>query len=626
MQIGLKVNKNFKKDLIALYDLIGIKQKELGSFYGLIENEEYNNEKISRYVDEFLDECELENTKENYLALLSRLINLRDEQFIQTLLKVKNTQEEIEKKRALAYLWTKNFHIKRHEELLKEIEKRELLNKFYRELLWGIHRIGLILSDWQYEWNSYIINNINLKLREKYGEKVIEFLRENDLFQRDEDGNLTDRSYSVLVEKNGKYEIFAYAQFFGNYVDSITEEFGVLLKKLTVLDEDDTNQKENYLRYLEAVQVAFAEKDTRMLLSRWKEVDRAWMDITSPIQIGHPLEYYEDHYRKAVALEWDVRVSNPQKLEANRAYESILDMYNLLFKNLDEKYIGVKHRTEDNLKRVQLYIGRPALFYASEFNGLFSAQVVPNDEQVSKERGKKIFAFAQNILDTQRAKPFLKIDRVVFGEDFMKKERELIFKKEKIWHKVYEVSTIGHEFGHILWLDYDSEMQMNRSGVFKNIEEFKATTGGLVAFFLNEDEEIKEYVFLELIKRAIGLIAWREVGEVEPYYCEGLIHLQALFDSDVLEFNEKLSLHVENEKYEKLKNWYLKTYKELALHYLKKQDAKEFLDKFIYKKDGDYLPKDRNVEDFVEYYWALYQDIGREIDKTVDKKEWLIGA
>jgi len=617
------MEKKFKNDLILFYNLISNRQRELGSFYALVEDESYINVELSIYIDEFLDECQLKHEKENYMALLSRLINLRDEQFVQILLKAKNTQEEIEKKRALAYLWTKNFHIKRHKKLLKEIEKKELLNKFYRELLWGVHKIGLILSDWQYEWNSYIINNLNLKLKEKYGEKVIEFLKENNLFERDENGNLTDRSYSVLVEKNGKYEILAYAKFFENYVNSITEEFGILLKKLTVLNEDDTNQKENYLRYLEAVQAAFAEKNIQMLLSRWQEVDRRWMDITSPIQVGHPLEYYEDHYRKAVALEWDIRVSDPQKLEANRTYESILDMYNLFFKDLDEKYIGIKHRTEDNLKRVQLYIGRPALFYASEFNGLFSAQVVPNDEQVSKERGKKIFAFAQNILDTQRAKPFLKINRVVFGEDFMKKERELIFKKEKIWHKVYEVSTIGHEFGHILWLDHDSEMQMNASGVFKNIEEFKATTGGLVAFFLNEDEETKEYVFLELIKRAIGLIAWREVREVEPYYCEGLIHLRALFDSGVLEFDEKLSLHVEDEKYERLKNWYFQTYKELALHYLKKRDAKEFLDRFVYKKDGDYLPKDKNVEDFVEYYWTLYQDIGREIDDTVDKKDWL---
>ena len=617
------MNEKFKTDLILFYDLISKNQKELGSFYSLIEDEEYNNEKISRYVDEFLDECELENTKENYLALLSRLINLRDEQFVQVLTKKGDSEKKIERKRALAYLWTKNFHIKRHKALLDEIEKKQLLNKFYRVLFDGVHQIGLVLSDWQYEWNEHIINNINSSLKDKYGEKTIEFLKENDLFERDENKNIADRAYSVLVENDGKYEISTYAQFFKDYIAELTEKFDDLIEKLSVLEDDDTNQKESYLYYLKSLKIAFSEEDRFMLLKRWQEVDRAWMDVISPIQVGHPLEYYEDHYRKAVALEWDIRVANPKNLGANGTYESISYMYSKLFDKIGKEYKQVKKITQENLDRIQLYIGRPALYYASEFNGLFSAQVVPNDEQVSKERGKKVFAFADNILDTQRAKPFLKINRIIFGEEFLNKERELIFKKDELWHKVYEVSTIGHEFGHILWLDMDSETQMNQSGVFKNIEEFKATTGGLVAFFMNEDEEIKEYVFLELIKRAIGLIAWRKVGEVEPYYCEGLIHLQALFDSGVLEFDDKLSLHVEGKTYESLKRWYLKTYEELALHYLLKRDAKEFLDRFAIKKEGDYIPKDKNIESFVEYYWKMYQDIGREIDNTVDKKDWL---
>jgi hypothetical protein len=39
------------------------------------------------------------------------------------------------------------------------------------------------------------------------------------------------------------------------------------------------------------------------------------------------------------------------------------------------------------------------------------------------------------------------------------------------------VSTTGHEFGHTLWLDSDTEMRMNGTGNFKNVEEWKATTG-----------------------------------------------------------------------------------------------------------------------------------------------------
>jgi len=62
--------------------------------------------------------------------------------------------------------------------------------------------------------------------------------------------------------------------------------------------------------------------------------------------------------------------------------------------------------------------------------GLFSAQVVPNDEIVSKEEGKKIFAFSDEILQTTRAKPFLKLSNEIFGQEanhacIMKLERYL---------------------------------------------------------------------------------------------------------------------------------------------------------------------------------------------------------
>ncbi len=617
------MNEKFSADLTRFYDLISSNQKDLGDFYKLVEDRNYENDEVQIYIDEFLDECQLPHTKENTLALLGRLINLRDEQLVQVLSKEGNSEKEIESKKSISYLWTKNFHIKRHEKLLKAVEELELFNPFYRQLLKGVHEIGLILSFWQYDWTEHIINKINPSLKNEFGEGVINFLSENSLFDVDENGNLSDRSYSVLDKKGGIYEVLTYAQFFKDDVSQIVQKMSELINNLEKLEDEDTHHKEQYIAYLEALKLAFGETNRVKLLKKWQDVDRAWMKITSPIQLGHPLEYYEDHYRKAVALEWDVRIANPKNLGASKTYDAITYMYENLFNKLGEDKKEILARTKENLKRVQLYIGRPALYYASEFNGLFSAQVVPNDEQVSKEEGKKIFAFADNILDTQRAKPFLKINKVIFGEEFLQKERELIFKKEKTWHKVYEVSTIGHEFGHILWLDSDSETIMNKSGVFKNIEEFKATTGGLVAFFMDEDEEIKEYIFTELIKRAVGLIAWRKTGEVEPYYCEGLIHLKALFDSGVLEFDEKLIINMNEDSYEKLKNWYLSEYEKLALHYLSKKDAKEFLERFTCKENGNYMPCDEKVKSFVAYYWDLHHDIGREIDESTQKSEWI---
>ncbi|MCF6172976.1 MAG: invasion protein CiaB [Campylobacteraceae bacterium] len=557
------------------------------------------------------------------MAVLSRLINLRDEQFVQVISKNSKNKKDVDKKRALGYLWAKNFHIKKQEELLKVIETEKLLNEFYVELLKGVHKIGMALSNWQYEWNEHIINSINPSLKKKFGKDAIRYLEENELLDMDEEKNITDRAYSVLQKQNDSYIVKTYAQFFKEDAKKVCFLLNELVQKLQTLEDNDTNQKENYINYFKVLNKAFGETDRYKLLKRWREVDRAWMKVTSPLQVGHPLEYYEDHYRKAVALEWDVRLSNPKNIGASSTLDSINSMYKNFFNSIGEGKEKIYVRTKENLQRIQLYIGRPAFYYASEFNGLFSAQVVPNDEQVSKEEGKKIFAFADNILDIQRAKPFLKIDKIVFGDNFLRKERELVFKKEELWHKVYEVSTVGHEFGHILWLDSDSEVVMNKSGVFKNIEEFKATTGGLVAFFMNENEEIKECVFSELIKRAVGLIAWRKIGEVEPYYCEGLIHLKALFDCGVLDFDGKLTIDISEEKYEKLKNWYLNTYEKLARHYLEKKDANEFLKIFACKQSDDYMPIDDKVKLFVSYYWELYKTIGRDIDETANKSDWI---
>jgi hypothetical protein len=135
-----------------------------------------------------------------------------------------------------------------------------------------------------------------------------------------------------------------------------------------------------------------------------------------------------------------------------------------------------------------------------------------------------------------------------------------------------------------------------------------------MAFFENEDESLKEAILDDTIKRAVGLIAWMEVDEVLPYYIEGLIHLTGLFESGVLSFNGK-SLEYDYSKYNDLKEWYKKTYLDLAEVYVKKADAKEFLDKFVYK-DKNFYPLNKKVDEFVRYYYQRYREIGDKIYKN----------
>lgn len=619
------MSEKFNDDLKRFYELLGVRQRELGNYFLIVEGGEIDKGKEA-FIDAFLHTIELSPIKENRVALLSRLIGLRDEQMVQALEKEGKDAIFITLAKEKAYLWVKEFYLERHKELINFVEKEELLSHFYRRILKGVHEVGIAMSTWQSAWTEHIINTINPLLElefSKDSEAIARMLHEKGLLDPDTFGNDGDRSYSVLHKIEGGYEARAYALSFPQEVLHVKQSLAQLIVDLEKLEDTECGQKEEFIAYFEALYSAFGEEDRKELIAKWAEVDRRWMAITAPIQIGHPLEYYEDHYKKAVALEWDVRLSNPHNQNAQKTYERVRLMFETLFDKSEHKALHVKENVLSNLKRIQLYIGRPALFYGAEFNGLFSAQVVPNDEVVSSELGKKVFAFSDNILDNLRAKPFLKIQHEVFGKSFMDKEREVVFHQPEIWHRVYEVTTIGHEFGHILWMDSDTEMQMNQSGVFKNIEEFKATTGGLVAFFKDEDESLKEYIFADTIKRAVGLIAWMKTGEVEPYYCEGLMHLSGLFSSGVLSFEEKLNIDMSKPKYEALKAWYIQTYEALAHHYLEKKDAKEFLHQFVFKKGDFYLPQDEKLQNFIAYYWALHQEIGRDIDESVCREDWI---
>ena len=59
------------------------------------------------------------------------------------------------------------------------------------------------------------------------------------------------------------------------------------------------------------------------------------MKIKTPIQIGHPLEYYEDHFRKAVALEWDIRLTNPKFAQNDHRVNKIKSAFAKIYSSFE---------------------------------------------------------------------------------------------------------------------------------------------------------------------------------------------------------------------------------------------------------------------------------------------------
>ncbi|MBD3841173.1 MAG: invasion protein CiaB [Campylobacterales bacterium] len=619
---------NFLNDVQTLYNHIQNNKNQINQLYKNLEKQEFSNMQI---IDEFADFLDLELSDDLRVALVTRLVNLRDDSMVQVFKKKGYQEKQIIVLQEKGYVFVKNYWLEVHKKTLEFITSNNLLTPFYRAVFEGVYQVGVAMSTWQSAWTARIINGVNKELREQFDgdeAKVMEFLEVNDLFDKGHEGLIADRSYSMLEKIDGKYKSSAYIKAFKKEATLVIDALETFVDQLIDLEDEIYDHKWQYVQYLQALIVAFGEDRTDMLVSKWADVDRAWMKITTPIQIGHPLEYYEDHYRKAVALEWDIRLTNPNLQNNNNRVQKIKSMFDQLFchMNQTEQNKKIFEFSIKSLDKVQLYLGRPALFFGAEFNGLFSAQVVPNDEVVSKELGKKIFAFSDEILQSSRAKPFLKLSREIFGQEFLASEREFLFKQTQNWHKVYDITTIGHEFGHILWCDDETESLMNKTGNFKNIEEFKATTGGLVSYFMDKSADelsLEKYVISDTIKRSVGLISWMEVDEVQPYYCEGLIHLKGLFECEVLVWDrnsKQLHINQSSQQILKLKNWYIDTYKSLANHYLTKQDATVWLKMFAVKNGKYFNSTDSNIADFVNYYFDLYKQIGQELD-DMDKKE-----
>ncbi len=607
-----KMKKQFIQDLQRIYDELQTRQETLNEYYRLLEGE---HPEAKTLVENFLLKMSLPINSETTLAALTRLINLREDALEQVLQKEGLSEDMIIEKKEQAYLFVKEMHLSRHEYLIAWIKSENLLTPFYCTLIKHVHYIGESMSDWQSTWTDKIINGVNRDLLIEHNgdeQSVFQMLQNKKLLDLAPNGEVGDRCYSVLVKDDkGEYRSMAYVDAFPSEVASLVSTIEDCIEDLSLEKDEVFNQKTEWIAYFVAIKKAFAGNEPKKLIGLWADVDRAWMKITTPLQVGHPLEYYEDHFRKAVALEWDLRIVNPELQSGSMTRENIKKFSTKLASKIDGEVSGTIEKNATQVDETQLYIGKPMLYYGAEFNGLFSAQVVPNDEQVSSELGKKIFAYADFVLEGQKAKPIMQLSVEIMGLDFVKKRRALADSNPELWHKIYDISTIGHEFGHILWIDGDTEASMNEKGQFKNIEEFKATSGGLMAFFENEEEELKKHIVDDLVSRAVGLIAWREVGEVLPYYCEGLIHLDILFGSGVITYDEEIK--IDYSKYDAMKERYQEVYKRLAQHYIDRKDASDYLEEYAEKSSGVYLPTDTTILNFVEAYYKRYKEIGQQV-------------
>lgn len=581
-----------------LLDYVKASKKELNDLYLDMSND---------YVKKALEICGFKGSKTECLAVLRRIVDLKTDPLLLEFKKHKFSDEKILKLRDDMYDYAVLMHEGIHRNLVLKINNEKLIGEFDTALINGVHKIGLVLNQIQKEWQHLVIDTNHKKfasMKDPY-----KFIKDNKLYQLTTRGEVCDRTYGVVMFGKNSAKLVPYAVAFDD-ISKLLSEFDNLISNLNSLAID--MDEKLYIEYFKSLKLAFAETQNENIISRWRDAEMAWMNVKSPLQVGHPLEYYEDKFTNAVALEWDIRLKEEIDFDADEFKSEVTKSFDKIYKNLNIDNAIMHSMVKSNIDKTQLYISTPMIYYGADMEGLFSAQVVPNDEFVSINSGKKIFAFIDHVYESAKSKPKMQLTYEIFEDDFLKYGENILKNDKQTWQNVYNVSTIGHEFGHLWFIDEDSESLMNKSGVFKFIEEYKATSGGLVNFFCNEKEELKFPILNELVRRSVSLMSLRDVESVRAYYCEGLIHLTLLFNSEVIKFNgEKLEVNLQN--YEKFKDLTLKTYEDLAKVYSNKVDAKLFLDKFCEIKDSYYLPIDKKTKEFVVYYYKLYQEIGNSI-------------
>lgn len=331
------------------------------------------------------------------------------------------------------------------EQMLLRIKEEKLLPDFYRTIFEFTHTLGKLYSDLFIIWNRKLLfeQNRNLEARfEGNGEAIIMYLQENGLYDSGHHGDIADRSYSLLEKVGNDHISRAYAEVFSKEVGAIIETYEDFIQTLDGLEDEVFNRKQEYINYFRAIQIAWKEKDVNELVEKWSQVDIAWMAIDTPVQPGHPIEYYEDKYRRAVSIEFDLRLSDPSLFESTVA-KNIESMYEAMYDEIGREHFSESyHYSQNNQKKVQLYIGAPVLAYGSFLCGSYSAQVVPNDDEVSKIYGKKIFAFPKYVRESQRSAPKMALDAKIIDDKILEKYYNFLNGPEERYYEIYDIETI----------------------------------------------------------------------------------------------------------------------------------------------------------------------------------------
>ena len=248
---------NFTNDIQKIYDFISTQKDEINKLYEYLEQKQ--DDKLS-IVNDFATHLNIPLSDDMKLALITRLVGLRDDSLVQVLKQLDFNENQIIDLQEKAYQFAKDYWLEIHQKRVDFIVSNNLLTPFYQEIFKGVYNVGVQMSKWQTSWTKMIINGVNKDLLEKFdndNEKVMSYLEENDLFDKGHDGLIADRSYSMLTKEKDGYKSSAYLSAFKQEVTDVVDALEEFITNIMEHEDDIYNQKWEYYNYLLSIIAAF---------------------------------------------------------------------------------------------------------------------------------------------------------------------------------------------------------------------------------------------------------------------------------------------------------------------------------------------------------------------------------
>lgn len=157
-------------------------------------------------------------------AMSQRLGNWKFEPLEIYLEGAQKSREEIDTLHDRSYTLTQDFVESCQDAMLAQIEAESLLSEFYMALLKGHHEVGKLCSGLFLKWNRHILFEQNRGLEARFAgdkEAILSYLESEQLQDRGHDGELADRSYSVLLQDGSGYKRASYMSAFPEEVTMI---------------------------------------------------------------------------------------------------------------------------------------------------------------------------------------------------------------------------------------------------------------------------------------------------------------------------------------------------------------------------------------------------------------------